>query len=132
VLAAVGLIGVQVTGSTKWDGFSSILIGLMLAYVAFTLGRDNMSLLIGRSVPGSVVDGIREEIQSPGIVEAVGQLAAVQLGPDEVLVAAKVDFVDSASALEVEETCEQIDRNLRKRFSSVKQVFLDPTANISK
>jgi cation diffusion facilitator family transporter len=130
VLAAGGLLGVQLTGSTAWDGVASILIGVMLAFVAFTLGRDNMSLLIGRSVPGSVVEGIREEILSPGIVDAVGQLVAVLLGPDEVLVAAKVDFVDTATALEVEEACEEVERKLRDRFSSISQVFLDPTANI--
>jgi cation diffusion facilitator family transporter len=130
VLAAGGLIGVQVTGSDAWDGISSILIGVTLTWVAFTLGRDNMSLLIGRSVPPSVVKGIREEIMRPEVVDDVGQLVAVLLGPDEVLVAAKVDFVDTATAMQVEQACEEVEQRMRDRFSAVKQVFLDPTANI--
>src|SRR6202000_716548 len=92
VLAAAGLVLRQVTGSGIWDGISSLLIGIMLAYVAMTLGRDNMSLLIGRSVTADLLDQIREEILAPGAVVQVGQLVAVLLGPEEVLVAAKVDF----------------------------------------
>jgi cation diffusion facilitator family transporter len=129
VIAAGGLTATQVTGSDVWDGVTSILIGLTLAFVAFTLGRDNMSLLIGRSVPAPIQDQIRELILAPDIVAAVGNLAAILLGPEEVLVAAKVDFVDTASAAEVEETCEQIERDLTERFSIIRQVYLDPTAH---
>ncbi|HEX5404726.1 MAG TPA: cation diffusion facilitator family transporter [Pseudonocardiaceae bacterium] len=130
VLAASGLIGSQLTGSDIYDGISSILIGVSLAFVAFTLGRDNMSLLIGRSVPNRILDGIREEIVAPGVVDGVGDLAAILLGPDEILVAAKVDFVDTASAAEVEEACEAVERGLVDRFPAIRQVFLDPTANL--
>jgi cation diffusion facilitator family transporter len=130
VIAAGGLIGTQLTGSDVWDGITSILIGLTLAFVAFTLGRDNMSLLIGRSVPERILTQIRELILTPENVAGVGDLAAVLLGPDEVLVAAKVDFVDSVSAAEVEETCELIERDLADRFSIIRQVYLDPTAHM--
>jgi cation diffusion facilitator family transporter len=130
VLAALGLLGGQLTGSDVFDAVTSILIGLTLAFVAWTLGRDNMSLLIGRSVPERVLDQIREEIDAPDVVDGVGQLVAVLLGPDDVLVAAKVDFTDGASAATVEQTCTDVERRLAERFPSIHQVFLDPTANI--
>jgi cation diffusion facilitator family transporter len=127
VLAAGGLLGGQLTGSGLWDGGTSILIGLTLAYVAFTLGRDNMSLLIGRSVPDRILDQIRAEITAPDLVAGVGKLAAILLGPEDILVAAKVDFVDSATAGQVEETCERIESDLATRFPAIRQVYLDPT-----
>lgn len=127
VLAAGGLVAAQLTGSSAWDGGTSILIGLTLAYVAFTLGRDNMSLLIGRSVPERLERQIREVILAPDVVADVGQLAAILLGPDDILVAAKVDFVDSATAAEVEEACEQVERRLSSRIPAIRQVYLDPT-----
>jgi cation diffusion facilitator family transporter len=129
VLAAGGLIGSQLTGSNIYDGISSILIGLSLAWVAFTLGRDNMSLLIGRSVPNRLLEQIREEVAKPDAVQDVGDLAAILLGPDEIMVAAKVDFVDNASASEVEAAAEEVERRLIERIPAVRQVFLDPTAN---
>jgi cation diffusion facilitator family transporter len=127
VLAAGGLVAVQLTGSDIWDGITSILIGLTLAYVAFTLGRDNMSLLIGRSVPDGIRRQIREEITAPEVVADVGELAAILLGPDDILVAAKVDFVDSVAAGRIEEVCESIERRLSERFPEIRQVYLDPT-----
>ncbi|HEX3650558.1 MAG TPA: cation diffusion facilitator family transporter [Pseudonocardiaceae bacterium] len=130
VLAAVGLVGGFLTGSRWFDGVASILIGATLAFVAFTLGRDNMSLLIGRSVPERVLKLIRKEINAPEMISGVGDLAAILLGPNEVLVAAKVDFVDTASAGQVEDACEEVERRLGTRFPAVRQVFLDPTANL--
>jgi cation diffusion facilitator family transporter len=127
VLAAAGLALRQATGSGVWDGVSSLCIGTMLAYVAVTLGRDNMSLLIGRSVPQRLLDEIRREILAPGAVVQVGQLVAVLLGPDEVLVAAKVDFVDDTSGASIEQAAEEVERRLRERFPDIAQVFLDPT-----
>jgi cation diffusion facilitator family transporter len=129
VLAAGGVLGSQLTGSHLFDGTASILIGLSLAYVAFTLGRDNMSLLVGRSVSGRLLDQIREEIAAPDAVQEVGDLAAILLGPDEILVAAKVDFTDQASAVDVENAAEQVEQRLARRIPAVRQVFLDPTAN---
>lgn len=129
VLAAAGVIGSELTGSHLFDGVASILIGLSLAYVAFTLGRDNMSLLVGRSVSTGVLDQIREEIAAPDAIQEVGDLAAILLGPDEILVAAKVDFTDQASAVDVENAAEQVERRLAERIPAVRQVFLDPTAN---
>ncbi|HEX4226773.1 MAG TPA: cation diffusion facilitator family transporter [Pseudonocardiaceae bacterium] len=127
VLAAAALALRQATGSGVWDGVCSLLIGAMLAYVAVTLGRDNMSLLIGRSVTAELLTQIREEIVAPEAVVQVGQLVAVLLGPEEVLVAAKVDFVDDTSGGAVEQACEEVERRLQRRFPMIRQVFLDPT-----
>jgi cation diffusion facilitator family transporter len=133
VLAAGGLLGGQLTGSGVWDGSASIAIGAMLAVVAWTLGRDNMSLLIGRSVPQRMVDVVRQEIlAADDAVVAVGSLAAVLLGPDDVLVAAKVDFADDVSAARVEQACSRAERRLVERFPVVRQVYLDPTANLGR
>lgn len=133
VLAAGGLLGGRLTRSGAWDGAASITIGVLLAVVAWTLGRDNMSLLIGRSVPQRMVDAVRAEIlAADDVIIAVGPLAAVLLGPDDVLVAAKVDFADDASAARVERACTETERRLVARFPVVRQVFLDPTDNLGR
>lgn len=60
LLAAGGLLGGQLTGSGVWDGIASCLIGLLLVYVAWVLGRSNAQLLIGRPLPPAVRAGVRE------------------------------------------------------------------------
>ncbi|MGW2299733.1 cation diffusion facilitator family transporter [Streptomyces sp. NPDC001809] len=127
MLAAGGLLGVQITGSSVWDGVASILIGLLLVYVAWVLGRSNAELLIGRPLPRHVRAEIREELLSVPHIVSVLDLTTLIQGPGEVLVAAKVDFRDVASAAQVEWACEDAESQLRERFPSIRRVYLDPT-----
>ncbi len=127
LLAAGGLLGGQLTGSGVWDGVAAVLIGLLLVYVAWVLGRSNAQLIIGRSLPPAMRDAVRERLLAVPDVVAVLELVTVVQGPDEVLVAAKVDFRDLATAAEVERSCEEAERSLRARFPAVRRVFLDPT-----
>ncbi|MGW0120257.1 cation diffusion facilitator family transporter [Streptomyces sp. NPDC003327] len=131
LLAAGGLLGGQLTGSGVWDGVASILIGTLLVYVAWVLGRSNAELLVGRPVPRPVRDGIREEILSVPHVVGVLDLVTLIQGPGEVLVAAKVDFRDVASAAQVEWACEDAEQQLRERFPAIRRVYLDPTPGVA-
>ncbi|MGI5468878.1 cation diffusion facilitator family transporter [Streptomyces sp. CA-132043] len=127
LLAAGGLLGGQLTGSGVWDGVAAILIGLLLVYVAWVLGRSNAQLLIGRSLPPDVRDAVRERLRAVPQVADVLELVTLVQGPGEVLIAAKVDFRDLATATEIEWACEEAERDLRARFPAVRRVFLDPT-----
>lgn len=130
MLAAGGLLGVQITGSSVWDGVASILIGALLVYVAWVLGRSNAELLIGRPLPKRVRAEIREELLSvPHIVDVLDLTTLIQ-GPGEVLIAAKVDFRDVSSAAQVEWACEDAEAQLRERFPSIRRVYLDPTPGV--
>ncbi|MFJ5710154.1 MULTISPECIES: cation diffusion facilitator family transporter [unclassified Streptomyces] len=127
MLAAGGLLGGQITGSGVWDGVASILIGCLLVYVAWTLGRANAQLLIGRPLPRAMRAEVREELLGVPHVVAVLDLITLIQGPGEVMIAAKVDFRDVVTAAEVERACEQAETRLRARFPSVRRVYLDPT-----
>ncbi|MGW0562679.1 cation diffusion facilitator family transporter [Streptomyces sp. NPDC003016] len=126
-LAAGGLLGGQLTGSGVWDGLASILIGLLLVYVAWVLGRSNAQLLIGRPLPREMRAGVREELLSvPHIIDVLELTTLVQ-GPREVLVAAKIDFRDVVSAEQIEWACEEAEQQLRERYPAIRRVYLDPT-----
>ncbi|WP_098010761.1 cation diffusion facilitator family transporter [Streptomyces sp. sk226] len=127
LLAAGGLLGGQLSGSGVWDGIASCLIGLLLVYVAWVLGRSNAQLLIGRPLPAAVRAGVREELLSVPHVVDVMELTTLIQGPTEMLIAAKVDFRDMATAAEVEWACEEAEARLRERFPSIRRVYLDPT-----
>ncbi|MGW4652592.1 cation diffusion facilitator family transporter [Kitasatospora sp. NPDC004289] len=127
LLAFGGLLGAQLTGSPVWDGTASLLIGLLLAWVAYVLARDNSSLLIGRALPQPLEDRIEETLRRQPHVEAVLELVTIVHGPQEVLVAAKVDFHDLATAAQVEQACDAAERAVRAELPAVARVFLDPT-----
>ncbi|MEU7009815.1 cation diffusion facilitator family transporter [Streptomyces sp. NPDC046332] len=127
LLAAGGLLGVEITGDSVWDGVASILIGALLVYVAWVLGRSNAELLIGRPVPRRVREEMREELLTVPHIVAVLDLTTLIQGPEEVLVAAKIDFRDVSSAEQIEWACEEAEQQLRERFPAVRRVYLDPT-----
>ncbi|HEX2313687.1 MAG TPA: cation diffusion facilitator family transporter [Thermomonospora sp.] len=126
-IAAAGLALREITGSGVWDGAASVLIGLLLVWVALTLGRSSMALLIGQSVDRETEHAIHEEISATPGVSSVVELLTMHLGPDELLVAAKVAFSDEISADQAEDIADAIDARLRRRLPIVRHVFLDPT-----
>ena len=127
LLAGAGLALAEVTGSAVWDGLASIAIGLLLLVVATILARSNVSLLVGRAVPRRIHNQIAEDLAAIPVVMAVPTLLTMQLGPGDILVAAKVDFDDTASGAEIEEASDEAERRLRTRYPAIRYVFLDPT-----
>ncbi len=122
-----GLLGSQLTGRSLWDGVASLLIGALLAWVAYVLARDNASLLIGRSLSEPYERAITDALTAqPGVTRVLDLVTSVH-GPDDVLVAAKVDFADLATALDIETACDQAERAIRRAVPAVTRVYLDPT-----
>jgi cation diffusion facilitator family transporter len=127
VLAAVGLALAQMTGSELWDGLASVAIGLLLLVVASILARSNVSLLTGRAVPRRIHNQIAADLTSIPVVVAVPTLLTMQLGLDDILVAAKVDFDDNVTGAQIEAASDDAERRLRARYPTIRYVFLDPT-----
>jgi len=127
VLAALGLLGDQLTGSGVWDGVASILIGLLLVLVALVLGRANTDLLIGRALPAPMRDAVRGELLAVRHIENVLELTTLVQGPGEILIAAKIDFRDVSTSDQIEWACEEAESRLRRLIPAVKRVYLDPT-----
>ena len=127
VLAALGLFLEQVTGDPLWDGIAAILIGVLLVLVAGSLARANISLLIGQSLPGTTRHELEDEIAAMDQVSAVPFLLTTVIGPGQLLVAAKVDFADTATVADVERASDEAERRLVARYPGVRYVFLDPT-----
>jgi cation diffusion facilitator family transporter len=128
VLAALGVTLHKLTGEGFWDAAASIAIGILLVGVAYALGRENKSTLIGQAVTEETRAGIRAVIaQSPGVNEVV-DLMTLQLGPDDVLVTARVDMDDSARGDTLERYADGVESRLRTQFPEVRHVFLDPTS----
>ncbi|TDW17561.1 cation diffusion facilitator family transporter [Kribbella kalugense] len=128
LIAAAGVTLSVITGKHFWDGAASIVIGLLLIIVAFTLGRDNKTMLIGRALPADTQRELRELIASAPGIDAVLELLTLQLAPDQVLVVATVDLDDSeTTGAAVEQLAEKIDVRVREAFPMVRHLYLDPT-----
>ncbi|PWR09590.1 cation transporter [Micromonospora acroterricola] len=130
LLAALGVGLSQATGDEVWDGVASILIGVLLLVVAGILASNNLSLLVGRAVPERLRREIEQELARLPEVERIDTLLTMQLGPDDILVAAKVDFRDEATGAAIEATADEAERRLTERYPEIRYVFLDPTRSL--
>jgi cation diffusion facilitator family transporter len=127
VLAALGVGLRQLTGSPAWDGGASIAIGALLVVVAVKLGMDSKELLIGRAASPEIERLIREEIESrPGVDELL-ELLTMHVGPDSLIVAARVALNDELGADEAEDLADEVDSRLSERLPLQPHVFIDPT-----
>jgi cation diffusion facilitator family transporter len=89
-LALVALVLHHVTGSAVPDALATIVIGLMLGYVAIRLTRRNRQLLSNQGVPQRYVLDLRQRLAGMDGIAGVNDLQAVYLGPREVLLTAEV------------------------------------------
>lgn len=127
VLAAAGLGLDVLLGTHVYDAVASIAIGLLLIGVAYLLGQQNRDLLIGQAAEPAMLDGIRAEAeQTPGI-RGVIELMTMRLGPEDVLVAARVDVEPETSGDDLELVADEVERRVRASYPDVKHVFVDPT-----
>jgi cation diffusion facilitator family transporter len=131
VLAAVGLGLTEITDSSLWDGLSSVLIGVLLVGVAWSLARANLSLLVGRSAPLGLDAVLRQELESLRDVLSVPVFVTSVTGPRRLLVAAKVEFRDGCTTDDIERIADEAERRMIELYPGVEYVFLDPTAGRS-
>jgi len=129
VLATIGIAVHQATGSAVYDGAASIVIGVVLAWVAYALGRDTKGLLIGEAADPELRLDIQHTVAQRPEVEAVLELLTMQLSPDDVLAAMKIDFVDDLESSRIEKVSTEIETELRAAYPTVRHVYLDATAS---
>ena len=125
LVALAGVTLTHLTGNPYYDGSASVIIGFILLGTATWLARETKSLLIGESADPEIVRGIEELVQNNSIVEGVNEVLTMHMGPDFILVTLSADFVDSASAADVEQQVAKLDQQLRSRFPRIKRVFIE-------
>jgi cation diffusion facilitator family transporter len=129
ILAALGIGLHQLTGSAVYDASASIVIGLVLAWVAYALGRDTKDLLIGEAADPELRLDIQHAVAQHPEVDAVLEMLTMQLSPEEVLVAMRIDFVDGLDSQRIERVSTEIEQELIETLPSIRHVFLDATTS---
>jgi cation diffusion facilitator family transporter len=126
VIALVGLMLTVITGSTAWDGIGSTLIGLLLGAIAIVLATEMKSLLIGESASDADQLAIGAAIEGAPAVRGVIHLRTEHLGPEELLVGAKVDFDPTLSFVDLASSIDGIERRIRAAVPSARVIYIEP------
>ncbi len=125
-IAAIGLTLAKLTGDVRWDGVASILIGVLLAGVAWLLAVEMKSLLIGESANREDRAKIRAAAYSVGEVKTVDRLLTMQLAPDEVLVTMDIDFDEGITGDALESAIVEIEEKISEAVPEATRIFIEP------
>jgi cation diffusion facilitator family transporter len=129
VIAAVGIyLTDHHTGpgdGAYWDGVASIVIGLVLAVVAFVLARSSRGLLLGEAANPKNVMAIKQAIEGhPNVVKVV-ELLTMHLAPKQILINAHVNLRDDLVTGEIVKTIEEVENLIKQAEPKVEMVFLE-------
>jgi cation diffusion facilitator family transporter len=126
VFALMGLILAEVTGNPRWDAVGSVVIGLLLVVIAFVLAREMKPLLIGESASDSDQEHIEGALSSSPNVNSIIHLRTMHLGPDNLLLAAKVDFDHSLSVEQLAQAIDQAEQAVRAAVPKATTIYIEP------
>lgn len=125
LLALVGVSLAVLTRNGVWDGVGTLCIGVLLAVVAGILAVETKSLLLGEGAAPAAVRRIEQALVGDG-VDRVIHLRTLHLGPDELLVAAKIAVPAGATATDIANGINAAERRVRAVEPVARVIYLEP------
>jgi cation diffusion facilitator family transporter len=126
IFAVIGIALAIATGNPFFDAAGTLAIGVLLVAVAIVLAIEMKSLLMGEAASPDVIERIETEIQQAGDVRKVIHLITQHLGPEEVLVAAKVEFDASLSVEELARAINACEARVRSAVPIARLIYVEP------
>jgi len=125
VFALFGVGLTLITDNGRWDAVGTLMIGVLLVVVALVLGVEMNSLIIGESAGPEAVEAIRSALVG-GAVEGVIHMRTMHLGPEELLVAAKIAVRPSERAADVAAAIDEAERRVREAVPIARVIYIEP------
>lgn len=132
VFALAAVVIAAVTGDGVWDGVGSLVIGLLLGIIAVVLATEMKSLLIGEAAAPEQQERIRSLLSSAGSVRALIWLRTQHLGPDELLVAAKIEFDPALDMAGLARAIDELEARVRAEVPTAEYLFIEPDVRRSR
>lgn len=132
VLALAGVGLTILTGDNLWDGVGTIAIGVLLVTVAIILGVETKSLLVGEGATPEDHTKILAALNGHPQVEAVIHMKTLYLGPDELLVGAKIAVATGLRAADLATAIDTVEADIRKAVPAARIIYLEPDIYVAR
>ena len=126
VFALFGVGMTAITHNPIFDAIGTLMIGTLLILVAVTLGIETKSLLVGEGANDADHEAIISAIEDGPEVEKLIHMKTLYLGPDELLVAAKLGFASDRPLGEVASAIDAVERRIRATVPIARAIYLEP------
>ncbi|RZQ63603.1 cation diffusion facilitator family transporter [Amycolatopsis suaedae] len=125
IFALIGVGLSVITGDPVWDGIGTLMIGALLAVIAIILIIEMKSLLIGEGATDAELDTIVDELAA-GKVQRVIHIRTQYIGPDELLVAAKLALDPGLEMDEIARAIDDAEQRVRAKVPAARLIYLEP------
>jgi cation diffusion facilitator family transporter len=126
VFALCGVALTLITGNGVWDGIGTAAIGLLLVMIAIILAVETKSLLLGEGANPEDVHKIEQAILAGPGIERIIHMKTLHLGPEELLVAAKIAVPRTERAEEVARHIDETEARIRAELPIARVIYLEP------
>ena len=127
LVLALGGVGLALlTGDGVWDGIGTVCIGVLLVLIALVLAAETKSLLLGESAGVEEVQKIEAAIVDGATVTRLIHMRTLHLGPEELLVAAKIAVQHDDTATEVATAINAAESRIRAAVPIARVIYLEP------
>ena len=126
VFALCGVSLSVITGNGVWDGIGALGVGALLVVIAVFLAMEMAAMLVGETALPEEVDAIQAALEASDGVLRVIHLRTLHVGPDELLVAAKIAVAHSDTGAQIAADIDSAEASLRRAVPSARYVFLEP------
>ena len=125
VLALAGIVATKVTGNALFDASTSLIIGLLLMFVAVALAWENKRLLLGESMESADEDALENMVKGFEEVQSVVEFKTLYFGPKKVLVTLRVNLDNRMTTDEIETVSDDIENDLKEANSDIGTVYVE-------
>jgi cation diffusion facilitator family transporter len=131
VLAFAGVGLTVLTGDPIWDAYGTLAIGVLLVLVAVILGIETSSLLVGEGASPTDDEKIAKALGSSKGVDSVIHYKTLYLGPDELMLAAKIAVAPTASGAEIAQIINSAEAAVRAAVPAARVIYLEPDVRLA-
>jgi cation diffusion facilitator family transporter len=125
-LALGGVTVALITDDPVWDGYGTLSIGILLTVIAIVLAVEMKSLLLGETATETVETSIRQAIEGDPSVESLIHLRTQHLGPEELLVGAKVAFRRGLTVAKLADAVNRVETAVRSAVPEARIMYIEP------
>ncbi len=126
LIALIAVILTVVTDNAIWDGIGTLGIGILLGFIAVVLIVEMKSLLIGEGATPVQNEAIRTNLVDGARIDRVIHLRTEYLGPDEMLVAAKVSIVPGLEIADIAAAIDDAEARVRAAVPAARVMYIEP------
>ncbi len=126
IFALGGVLGAHFTHDPRWDAMGSITIGVLLIVIAAVLAIEMKGLLMGEAALPEQQELIERALIDDSRVVSIVHLRTLHLGPEEILLAAKVEFIHTLSVQQLAQAIDDAEVRARSVVDAALRIYIEP------